>query len=239
MKIAVIKQTIALVEDETLIRDMDREVSVAFTFDPTWDGCTKTALFRAGTVEESVTLENDECVLPATLLKTAGVKLNVCVRGSGAETKETAWGFISRILYPTNVDVLIPPSPSPTPTPEGEVGRLCTELAQLLSKDYTEEELAGMTLIDVMSEMDDLDNTATDGEVENVLDEIWGDEETTSEVKRLCEELAEALRGKYTEEELKTMSLSDVVEDIDSGNTATNGEVVDAINDVWGPEQGS
>lgn len=237
MKIAVIKQTIALVEDETLIRDMDREVPVTFTFDPTWDGCTKTALFQAGSVEETVALTNDKCVLPATLLKTAGVMLKVLVRGSGADDKETSWGLISRILYPTNVD--IPIHPSPTPTPEGEVGRLCTELAQLLSSDYTEDELAGMTLIDVMSEMDDLDNTATDGEVENLLDDIWGDDETTSQVKRLCEELAEALRGKYTEEELKTMSLSDVVVDIDTGNTATDGEVADAINDVWGPEQGS
>lgn len=175
MKIAVIKQTIALVEDETLIRDMEREVRVVFTFDPTWDGYTKTALFRAGTVEESVTLENDECVLPATLLKTAGVKLDVCVQGSGAETMKTAWGFISRILYPTNVDIPIPPSP--TPTPSGEVGRLCTELAQMLNSEYTEEELADMSLVDVMSEMDGLTNTATDGEVEDVLDDVWGPEQ--------------------------------------------------------------
>lgn len=234
MKIAVIKQTIALVEDETLISGMDKEVTVAFSFDPTWDGYMKTALFKAGSVEESVTLEDDQCILPATLLKTPGLLLKVCVQGSGAEAQETSWGLISRILYPTNIDIPIPPSPSPTP--EGEVGRLCTELAQMLSSEYTEEELADMTLIDVMSEMDDLNNTATDGEVENVLDDVWGDDDSTSQVKRLCEELAAALRSKYTEEELKTMSLSDVVVDIDTGNTATDGEVADAINDVWGPE---
>lgn len=140
-------------------------------------------------------------------------------------------------MLETIIDIPVPPSPTPTPT--GEIGRLCTELAQLLSQDYTEDELAGKTLIDVMSEMDDLNNTATDGEVEDLLDDIWGDEESTSQVKRLCEELAAALRSKYTEEELKDMSLSDVVVEIDSGNTATDGEVADAINDVWGPEQGS
>ena len=231
MKIAVIKQTIALVEDETLIRDMDKEVSVVFTFDQTWDGSAKTAHFRAGSVEEQIALMDDQCVLPASLFKMAGVLLNVRVLGDSEELK-TSWGLISRILYPTNVDVPIPPSP--TPTPSGEVGRLCTELAQMLNQDYTEEELAGKTLIDIMSDMDDLDNTATDGEVENVLDEIWGDDESTSQIKRLCEELAETLRGKYTEEELKNMSLSDVMTDIDSGNTATDGEVEAAINDVWG-----
>lgn len=172
MKIAVIKQTIALVEDETLIRDMEREVRVVFTFDPTWDGYTKTALFRAGTVEESVMLENDECVLPATLLKTAGVKLNVCVQGSGAETMETAWGFISRILYPTNVDIPIPPSPSPTP--EGEVGRLCDEFATELETQYTEDELKDKSLAEVIGDMDGLDNTATDEQVDGMLDDVWG-----------------------------------------------------------------
>ena len=172
MKIAVIKQTIALVEDETLIRDMDREVRVAFTFDPTWDGYTKTALLRAGTVEESVTLENDECILPATLLKTAGVKLNVCVQGSGAETKETAWGLISRILYPTDVNIPIPPSPSPTP--EGEVGRLCDEFATELETQYTEDELKDKSLAEVIGDMDGLDNTATNEQVDGMLDDVWG-----------------------------------------------------------------
>lgn len=175
MKIAVIKQTIALVEDETLIRDMEREVRVVFTFDPTWDGYTKTALFRAGTVEESVTLENDECILPATLLKTAGVKLNVCVQGGGAETTETAWGFISRILYPMNVDIPIPPSPSPTP--EGEVGRLCDEFATELETQYTEDELKDKSLAEVISDMDGLDNTATTEQVEGMLDDVWGHEQ--------------------------------------------------------------
>lgn len=233
MKIAVIKQTIALTEDETLIRDMEKEIAVMFTFDSTWDGSMKTAQFRAGGVEESIVLEDDKCILPATLLKTAGVTLNVRVQGD-MEGQETGWGLISRILYPTNVDVPIPPSP--TPVPSGEIGRLCMELAQLLSQDYSEDELAGKTLIEVVSEIDGLDNTATDNEVEDVLNEIWGDEESTSQIKRLCAELAEALRNKYTEEELKTMSLSDVVVDIDSGNTATNGEVEAAIDDVWGSE---
>lgn len=111
----------------------------------------------------------------------------------------------------------------------------------MLSSEYTEEELANLSLVDVMSDMDGLTNTATDDEVGDMLDDIWGSDgdkpEPGEQVKRLCDEFAEALRGKYSEEELKNMSLDDIIGDIDAGNTATNDEVADAINDVWGPEE--
>ena len=236
MIIAVINKTIALVKDETLIRGMKKTVSVRFSFDPTWDGFTKTVHFRAGSVSEAVQLQNDVCDVPTACLEKAGVILRILVTGeNGGETLTTPWCLTSRILYDTDIDVPIPPSPGPTPS--GEVGRLCTELAAMLSKEYSEEELVDRSLTDIMSDMDGLNNTVTDGEVEDLLDDIWGEGEPGEQVQRLCDELATALRSKYTDEELVGMSLSDIVVDIDAGNTVPDSEVEDAINDIWGSDE--
>lgn len=173
MKITVIKQTIALTKDETLIRNSDVTYPVEFLFDSTWDGYEKTALFQAGSVTQSVSLVDDACTIPAECLKNAGVYLKVLIHGikDGAE-QATPWCLTSRILYDTNIDIPTPPSPSPTP--EGEVGRLCTEFAEELESQYTEEELEGKTLDEVLGDMDSLDNTASDEQVDGMLDDVWG-----------------------------------------------------------------
>ena len=54
---------------------------VEFLFDKSWDGYTKTAIFKAGSVELSVKLTDDRCIIPAECLKQAGVSLHIGVSG--------------------------------------------------------------------------------------------------------------------------------------------------------------
>lgn len=175
MKISVIKDTIAMTKDETLIEKSETTYSVEFSFDPTWDGYAKTALFRAGDVIKSVPLVDDKCDIPATCLAKAGYFLNVLVTGAKDDSAQaTPWCLTSRILYDTTIDIPPSPGPSPTPTPEGEVGRLSTEFAAELESQYTEEELKNKSLSEVIGDMDGLDNTATDEQVDGMLDDVWG-----------------------------------------------------------------
>lgn len=175
MKITVIKQTIALTKDETLIEKSDVTYHVLFVFDPTWDGFTKTAHFQAGDVTVSVPLTDNQCDIPAKCLETAGVYLKVLVIGEKDDREQaTPWCLTSRILYNAIIDIPEPPGPGPTPTPTGEVGRLCEDFADVLETQYTEEELKNKNLDEVLGDMDNLDNTATDEQVDDLLDDVWG-----------------------------------------------------------------
>ena len=170
MKITVIRETIALTKDETLVRKSKLIYPVQFIFDSTWDGFTKTALFQAGSVTQSVELSGDACTVPAECLEIGGVYLKVLIKGvkDGVE-RTTPWCLTSRILY----DIVDPTSVSPTPT--GDIGRLCSDFADALSNGFTEEELKDKTLSEVLSVMEeDYVPTATDEEVDSVLDDIWG-----------------------------------------------------------------
>lgn len=176
MEITVIKQTIALSRDDTLIRGSERTYTADFVFDATWDGFTKTAHFKAGTIAVSVPLTDDSCVVPSELLTNAGYYLKVSVTGvkDGAE-QATPFCLISRILYDTVIDIPIGTCPGGS-APTGEVGRLCDDFEDALASGYTEEELKDKSLSEVIGEMDSLDNTATDAEVEATLNEVWGAE---------------------------------------------------------------
>ena len=77
MEIAV-KETYAhMLKDESLVQNSEKIYIVEFIFDQSWDGYTKTAVFKAGSVELSVPLTDDRCIIPAECLKQAGVNLHV------------------------------------------------------------------------------------------------------------------------------------------------------------------
>lgn len=174
MKIMVTKQAIAMTRDETLIRNTKSTYPVLFVFDSTWNDFTKTAFFQAGDVLQSVVLANDRCDIPTECLKKAGVILKVLVTGvKDGEEKSTRWCPTSIILYDTVID--IPVIPSVIPAITGEVGRLCNDFADALNGEYVEDDLKHKTLADVITEMEeDYVPTATDEEVDEVLDDVWG-----------------------------------------------------------------
>ena len=175
MRIAVNNMVVYLLEDETLVEKSGKTYTVDFTFDKAWDGYKKGVMFKAGSITEKVVLSDDSCVIPLECLEEGGLNLMVRVIGAkvgrtGAVTISTPWSLISRILYETVIE--IPPHPSPIP--EGEVGRLCEDFVDLLVREYTEEQLKNKSLDEVIGNMDGLDNTATDEQVDAVLDEVWG-----------------------------------------------------------------
>ena len=88
MEIAV-KETYAhMLKDESLVQNAETLYIVEFLFDKSWDGYTKTAIFKAGSVELSVKLTDDRCIIPAECLKQAGVSLHIGVSGvKGGEQK--------------------------------------------------------------------------------------------------------------------------------------------------------
>lgn len=183
MEIAVKGQTIAVTKDDTLIQKSKKTYGVSFIFDESWDGFVKTAHFQAGSVSSSVALTDDKCDIPSKCLENAGIMLQVFVHGvKGSEEKSTPWCLVSRILYETVID--IPTSqqchcsggttPSTPTTPTDEVERLCNDFAEAL-RDYSEDDLKDRSLADVVSEVcDDIGATATDKEVTDVLNGVWG-----------------------------------------------------------------
>lgn len=176
MRIAVIKETIAMTKDETLVEKSDEIYSVHFDFDETWDGFTKTALFKAGEYVKELALVDDECDIPSECLEIPGLMLKVLVRGvKGDEEISTPWCNTSRILYDISIDIPVPPTP-PEPS-DDEFSRLGNDFEAVLREEYTEEELEGRELPEVVNEVEELiGNTATDEEVEEVLDDVWGDD---------------------------------------------------------------
>lgn len=179
MRIAVIKQTIALTKDETLIEQSDEIYSIHFDFDETWDGFDKTAFFQAGDYETEVALVDDECDIPSECLEIPGIMLKVLICGvKNGEEISTPWCNISRILYNTSIDIPIPSIPPIPPEPsDDEYSRLSNDFEAILRDEFTEEELEGKELPEVVNEIEELvGNTATNEEVEEILDDVWGDD---------------------------------------------------------------
>lgn len=149
MEIAVKAKSAHLIKDESLVQNSEKLYIVEFAFDQSWDGYTKSAIFKAGGVQQpSVALTDNRCIIPAECLKRAGVVLKIGVSGvNGDEQKGPVWCLTSKILYQTDTAALIPPV-----SPGGDV------TAQIL---------------EVIRE-----NTATDEEVQEAINDAFASEWT-------------------------------------------------------------
>ena len=95
MKLQVIGQMIAFTERETLVSGTVNKYRAEFEFDDSWDGYTKTAVFRADSfghiTSREVLLAGDACPVPHECL-IAGALLRVGVYGiSGDITTPTIY----------------------------------------------------------------------------------------------------------------------------------------------------
>ena len=82
MEIAVKATYAHLVKDESLVQNSDKLYIVEFHFDQSWDGYAKSAVFEAGGVQQPpVALTDDRCIIPAECLKRAGINLKIGVSG--------------------------------------------------------------------------------------------------------------------------------------------------------------
>lgn len=176
MEIAV-KETYAhMLKDESLVQNAETLYIVEFLFDKSWDGYTKTAIFKAGSVELSVKLTDDRCIIPAECLKQAGVSLRIGVSGvKGGEQKDTVWCLTSRIMYAVDAAQLVPPSHSGAD--------IRAQILEVIRENTATDEEVDAALDNAFASdwtpPDDPEhpgNTATDEEVEDVLDDVFGDE---------------------------------------------------------------
>lgn len=179
MEIAV-KETYAhMLKDESLVQNSEKIYIVEFIFDQSWDGYTKTAVFKAGSSELSVPLTDDRCIIPAECLKQAGVNLHVGVNGvKGEEQKDTIWCLTSSIMYAVDATQLIPPSYSG--------GDIRAQILEVIRENTATDEEVDQALDEAFGtdwtppddpdDPENPDNTATDEEVEDILDAVFGDE---------------------------------------------------------------
>lgn len=201
MKLAIKGRYTMLVEDATLVQNSQTPYPVSFAFSEDWDGFVKTALFEAGGASIAVVLTDDQCNIPAECLKKGGVRLKIAVYGTkGEETKATDWHVTSMILYQAGLGV-----------GSGSTGGVVVgdEAYQQIMAIIGDTESAGFgnkTLTEVIVEIrKSISTTATDEEVEDMLDSAFGSTST---------------------------DLDD--EDESPDNTATDKEVEDILNDVFG-----
>lgn len=183
MEIAVKSKSAHLVKDESLVQNAEKLYIVEFTFDKSWDGYTKTALFEAGGVQQPpVALTDNRCIIPAECLKRAGVNLRIGVYGvKDGIQRDTVWCLTSRIMYATEPSELIPPVGPVTPG-----GDVTAQILEVIRENTATDEEVREALDDAFQsdwippdnpdDPEAPDNTATDEEVEEVLDDVYGDE---------------------------------------------------------------
>jgi len=199
LKIKITDKWAQLVEDDTLRQNSQKPYKVEFIFDETWDDFSKTAIFEAGSASIIVTLTDDCCIFPAECLKQGGVIPRVGVYGvRDAEHKATVWCKTSLVLYDVRLDL-----GQGSQRPD----EIYTEIMAAIG-DLSAAGFEGMTLAEIFREIwISISETATDEEVDKVLDATFGESGGGSNGHVEPEYLSE---------------------------TATDKEVDDILNDVFG-----
>ncbi len=172
MKINVTDNWAVMVEDDTLRQNAEKVYTVEFSFDQSWDGYSKTAIFEAGPASVIVALTEDCCTIPAECLKHGSVKLKVGVYGvKGEDRKGTAWCVASTII--PDVSLGLGGSGSGTPMPDDIYSEIMAAIGDLSAAGFE-----GKTLAEVFKEIkSSIAETATDEEGDSVLDAAFGESE--------------------------------------------------------------
>lgn len=169
MKIAIKGRHAVLVEDDSLVQNSQKSYPAEFSFDKTWLGFTKTALFEAGAVNVAVVLSEDRCSIPGECLKQAGVTLRVGVYGvKGEERMATVWCQVSKVLPACVLDV--GQSDPSQPMPDDLYQQIMSAIGDLGAAGFE-----GKTLAEAIGEIKTgIADTATDAEVDSILDGAFG-----------------------------------------------------------------
>lgn len=188
MKIVVTDKWSSMIKDDTLIEKSEKLYIVEFIFDESWAGFTKTAIFTAGSVADEVTLTDNRCIIPSKCLEQAGSYLRVGVYGKkDGVQKDTVWCLTSKILYRASI---------------GSIGSNSGSGSGSGTTTPVPEDVRAQVIEVIRS------NTATDEEVDNAIDTIFG---------------APSSGSVNPGEDPKS-----------SDNTATDKEVDDILNNVFG-----
>lgn len=170
MEIAVNGNYAIMVSDDTLMQNSSKPYIVKFTFDETWEGFSRTAIFEAGPAHVIVALTNDQCIIPAECLKRGSIKLEIGVYGvKGDERKGTVWCAPSLIISAATIDLGSGGSTRPPASDD-----LYDEIMAAIG-DFSAAGFEGMTLAEVFQEIkNSVCGTATDEEVDDMLDDAFG-----------------------------------------------------------------
>lgn len=200
MKLAIKDSFTTLIEDATLVQNAKTPYSVEFIFSEDWEGYSKTALFEAGGASIAVVLTDDKCDIPAECLKKGGVKLQIAVYGlKDGDCKATGWHVTSTILYQSGLNVGFGGSGG------SSMGDASYQQIMGIIGDRESAGFGNKTLTEIIVEIQkSISTTATDEEVEDMLDNAFG------------------------------ASSENPGEDESPDNTATDKEVEDILNDVFG-----
>lgn len=203
MKIEIKGSFTRLVGDASLVQNSKTSYIVEFTFDKAWEGFAKTALFEAGGASIAVVLSDDRCNIPADCLKRSGVRLQVAVVGTkGDQRISTGWCVTGMILPKATMG--FSQGGGGSTLPDDAYEQIMAVIGDLSAAGFE-----GKTLAEVIIELrKSISDTATDKEVEEVLNDTFGASSTTP--------------GEPEEET--------------PGNTATDEEVGDILDEVFGKQ---
>lgn len=197
IKIRVNQSELHFIRREVIASGAVKAYKVHFTFDESWNGLKKIALFKAGDVGREVPLdENNLCEIPWEVLKEAGIDLEIGIVGldHNALVLPTIWVNAGMIQVGIGTGNLAPPSPSLYQQLLNMIGDLqslkTVNKANLVSainevfagKDHdiaVDKEVSDM-LENIFGKFTGVpvpdDQIAADKEVDNMLDTIFGEE---------------------------------------------------------------
>ncbi len=181
MKIVVTDKWSSMVKDDTLIEKSEKLYIVEFVFDESWDGFTKTAIFTAGSVADEVLLTDNRCIIPSKCLDQAGSYLRVGVYGEkDGVQKDTVWCLTSKILYRASIGPIGSGSGSgsgTTPVPEEVRAQVIEVIRTNTATDDEIDAVLDKTFgggFEPPEEPGGSSNTATDEEVDDLLNNVFG-----------------------------------------------------------------
>lgn len=168
MKIEINGSFIRLVEDASLIQDTPVPCVVKFIFDESWEGFSKTALFKTDESALPRELVDDQCVIPAECLKKAGIRIRVNVVGTkGPEQISTGWCATGMIMHRISLGS---GQGGPPALPDDVYEQIMAVVGDLSAAGFE-----GKTLSQIIIELrNNISGTATDREVEEMLELIFG-----------------------------------------------------------------
>ena len=176
MKIKIKGSLIELVKDVSLVQDPKIPYIVDFSFNEEWEHFRKTALFKADKISASVVLADGRCAIPAECLKKCCEQLQIAVVGTkDSQQISTGWCVTGLILPKLNLGLGQGGGSSILPDDAYE---------QVMSVigDFSAAGFEGKTLSEVIIELrKNISGTATDKEVEDMLDIAFGSSAELSE----------------------------------------------------------
>lgn len=205
MKIDVMDNWAVITKDDTLRQNSSKTYWAEFNFDESWEGYSRTVIFEAGPANVVVVLKEysdkeDRCPIPKECLKYGGVKLKIGIYGVKGEEHKAIVGYLTSMII-SDGGLNLGGTSSGTTIPDEVYSEIMAAIGDLSAAGFE-----GKTLAEVFREIkNSVCETATDDEARDALNTAFG---TKTDPSELPEELP--------------------------SNTATDKEVSDVLDDVFG-----